>query len=92
MKNSDGPLISIIIHSFDRFEYLLNAIESIKNQTYKNYELILINDDSNEKEYWLYYKLSKSKWAEIKSERKNKAINEAYSYYKLSFTVRSVNN
>ena len=50
MKNSDGPLISIIIHSFDRFEYLLNAIESIKNQTYKNYELILINDDSNEKE------------------------------------------
>lgn len=54
MNNIDGPLVSIIIHSFDRFEYLLNAIESIKNQTYKNYELILINDDSNEKEYYEY--------------------------------------
>ena len=54
MNNIDSPLVSIIIHSIDRFEYLLNAIESIKNQTYKNYELILINDDSNEKEYYEY--------------------------------------
>ena len=53
MNNIDSPLVSIIIHSFDRFEYLLNAIV-IKNQSYKNYELILINDDSNEKEYYEY--------------------------------------
>ena len=33
---------------------MLNAIRSIENQTYKNYELILINDDSNEKEYYEY--------------------------------------
>ena len=50
MKNNNEPLVSVIIHSFDRFQYLLNAIRSIENQTYKNYELILINDDSNEKE------------------------------------------
>ena len=54
MKNNNEPLVSVIIHSFDRFQYLLNAIRSIENQTYKNYELILINDDSNEKEYYEY--------------------------------------
>jgi hypothetical protein len=54
MKNNNEPLVSVIIHSFDRFQYLLNAIKSIENQTYKNYELILINDDSNEKEYYEY--------------------------------------
>ena len=54
MKNNNEPLVSVIIHSFDRFQYLLNAIRSIENQTYKNYELILINDDSNEKVYYEY--------------------------------------
>jgi len=48
MKNNNEPLVSVIIHSFDRFQYLLNAIRSIENQTYKNYELILINDDAND--------------------------------------------
>ena len=32
------PLVSVIIPSFDRFDYLMNAIESINNQTYKNIE------------------------------------------------------
>ena len=52
MENLNEPLVSVIIHSFDRFKYLLNAIKSIENQSYENFELILINDDSNEKEYY----------------------------------------
>ena len=72
MNNIDSPLVSIIIHSFDRFEYLLNAIESIKNQTYKNYELILINDDSNEKEYYEYnWKANNIKIIRINWDPKN---------------------
>jgi GT2 family glycosyltransferase len=52
MKNIANPLVSVVIHSFDRFEYLLNAIESIENQTYRNFEIILINDESNQKQYY----------------------------------------
>ena len=52
MKN---PIkISAIIPSYNRFEYLLNAIDSVKNQTYQNIEIIVINDGSTQKEYYEY--------------------------------------
>ena len=54
MEEVKTPLVSVVINSFDRFNYLMNAIDSVKNQSYKNFELILINDDSNEKEYYEY--------------------------------------
>ena len=46
------PLVSVIIPSYNRFEYLLNAVNSVKNQTYKNYEIIVVNDESSQKEYY----------------------------------------
>ena len=49
-----NPLVSVIIHSYNRFKYLLNAIDSVTNQTYANYEIILLNDGSDEKEYYSY--------------------------------------
>jgi glycosyltransferase involved in cell wall biosynthesis len=47
-------LVSVIIPSYNRFNFLLNAIHSIKAQTYKNIEIIVINDCSTEKEYYDY--------------------------------------
>ena len=46
------PLVSVIIPSYNRFQYLLNAVNSVKNQTYKNYEIIVVNDESSQKEYY----------------------------------------
>ena len=40
----EQPLVSVIIPSFNRFEYLLNAVESVYNQNYQNIEIIIIND------------------------------------------------
>ncbi len=45
------PLVSIIIPSYERFDSLLKAIESTKNQTYKNYEVIIIDDASKDSRY-----------------------------------------
>lgn len=47
-------LVSVIIPTFNRFESLINTIESIKEQTYKNIEIIVINNCSTEKEYYEY--------------------------------------
>lgn len=43
------PLISIIVPVYNVQQYLSKCIESILNQTMKNFELILINDGSNDK-------------------------------------------
>ena len=47
-------LVSIIIPTFNRFHFLMNAIKSIKLQTYSNIEIFVINDGSTEKEYYEY--------------------------------------
>ncbi len=47
-----NDLVSVIIPSYNRFEYLTNAINSVLNQTYKNFEIIVVNDASTQKEYY----------------------------------------
>lgn len=44
-------LVSVIIPSHNRFDSLENAIVSVKNQTHKNIELIIINDSSSDERY-----------------------------------------
>ena len=38
-------LVSIIIPFYDSFFFLNRAIKSVFKQTYKNYEIIIINDN-----------------------------------------------
>ena len=47
-------IVSVIIPTFNRFKYLLNTIKSVKEQTYNNIEIIVVNDCSTEKEYYEY--------------------------------------
>ena len=47
-----NKLVSVIIHSFNRFEYLTNAIQSVLNQTFTDFEIILINDESTDERYY----------------------------------------
>jgi glycosyltransferase involved in cell wall biosynthesis len=44
--------VSVVIPTFNRFKYLLNTINSVKAQTYKNIEIIVVNDCSTQKEYY----------------------------------------
>lgn len=51
-KNLDGvkkePLISIIVPVFNKENYLRKCLDSILNQDYQNFELIVINDGSTD--------------------------------------------
>lgn len=47
LKNS-MPLISIILPFFNRINLTINALKSILNQTYSNYEILLIDDGSSD--------------------------------------------
>jgi len=42
------PLISVVLPVYNGGKYLVEAIESILNQTYKNFEFIILNDGSTD--------------------------------------------
>ena len=46
--------VSVVISSYDRFRYLLNAIDSVRTQTYKASQIIVVNDGSTQPEYYSY--------------------------------------
>ncbi|MBP7508760.1 MAG: glycosyltransferase [Prolixibacteraceae bacterium] len=46
--DSIAPLISVIIPTFNRGKIILDAINSVLNQTYKKYELIVVDDGSTD--------------------------------------------
>ena len=46
MINEENFLISIVIPVYNAEKYLEQCLNSIKNQTYKNFEVILVNDGS----------------------------------------------
>ena len=53
------PLVSIIITYFNKKKFISQTLDSIFNQTYKNYELIFVYDDSNKDDLVLIKKLLK---------------------------------
>jgi glycosyltransferase involved in cell wall biosynthesis len=76
--------VSVIIPTYNRFLYLMNTIKSVKEQTYTNIEIIVVNDCSTEKEYYEY------DWKEngiiiIHLEKNSKAI----FYYPCAGFVRN---
>ncbi|MGV8018252.1 MAG: glycosyltransferase family 2 protein [Ignavibacteria bacterium] len=44
----DNPLVSIVLPTFNRLTWLLKSIDSVLSQTYKNWELLVIDDASSD--------------------------------------------
>lgn len=43
------PMVSFVVTSYNYDKYILNTLESIKNQTYKNFEIVVVDDFSSDK-------------------------------------------
>jgi glycosyltransferase involved in cell wall biosynthesis len=47
-------LVSVVIPTFNRFQFLIRTIVSVKRQTYPLIEIIVVNDGSTEKDYYTH--------------------------------------
>ena len=63
-NNSDHPLVSIIVITYNSSKYVLETLESVKDQTYQNIELIVSDDCSTDCTVEIC-----SKWIECNKER-----------------------
>ena len=61
MKIKKSPLVSVIINCYNGERYLIECLKSVKNQTYKNWEVIFWDNQSTDKSKKIYLQFSKDK-------------------------------
>lgn len=92
--SKNKPLVSVIIPTYKRADLLTKAIDSAINQTYKNIEIIVIDDNDQSSEYRLKTKKKLSSYIEsgviryIENEKnlggaiaRNRAVEESKGEY-----------
>lgn len=62
----DQPLVSVIVPNTDHVEALSGCVESVLQSDYSNYEIVIVENGSREKETFLYYEKLKSEHTKIR--------------------------
>ena len=69
--NNNEPLVSVVLPVYNRPQYLGKAIDSVLNQTYRKWELIIADDASDTETRELYRKYSSIPQIKVHSNSKN---------------------
>ena len=68
---TNQPLFSVLIANYNNGKYLMKAIESVRQQTYVNWEIVLVDDGSTDNSEELYSELEKDERIRIFRNEKN---------------------
>ena len=77
--NKNNPLVSIIVNYWESIKYLDKCIDSIQNQTYTNWELIFVDNNSRKSPWRVLKKISKNKLKYYKL-KKYQPLGQARNY------------
>ena len=69
---TNQPLFSVLIANYNNGKYLKDAIESVRQQTYTHWEIILVDDSSTDNSHELYKELEKDERIHIYYNEQNK--------------------
>ena len=88
--STNNPLISVLLCVFNDEKYIQESIESIISQTYKNWELIVIDDGSEDKSYQLLKQIKDSRIHIYRQSNRGltRSLNIAAGYAKGEFLAR----
>ncbi len=79
-KDINKPFVDVIVSNFNKGDYLEEAILSVIHQTYKNWKLYIIDDNSNDKSLEIINKFSGHKNINIIKLLKNKGPSFCRNY------------
>lgn len=65
------PLYSVLISNYNNGKYIDEAIQSVINQTYTNWEIIIVDDCSNDNSFEVYNKYQTNSKIRIYQNKKN---------------------
>lgn len=80
MKNVEGGMVSVIVPVYNAEKNLSRCIDSIINQTYKNIEIILIDDGSIDNSFCLCQTYSLKYNNILSFHQKNQGVSSARNY------------
>lgn len=72
-----SPLVSVIIPVYNVEQYLPSCLESVVSQTYKNLEIIIVNDGTEDRSQTIINKFQKLDSRIIALKQKNQGLNMA---------------
>ena len=89
---SKTPLISVVMSVYNSEKYLTEAIESILNQTYENFEFIIVNDGSTDNSLEIIKEYIRQDERIVLIDRENKglpySLNEGINIAKGKYIAR----
>lgn len=81
LNNFENPVISVVLPVFNGGTYLVSSIESVLNQSLKNFEFLILDDYSTD-ESWKYINSIKAPGISIFKNGANKGL-----FYNLNFLI-----
>ena len=80
MIDTENPIISVIMPTYNQDQFICRAISCLKNQTFSNWELIIVNDGSTDLTYHLVQQFLEDERIKYLQHTSNKGLGASINH------------